>query len=71
LRIYVKTWGESFERSSQRLKTGGMRFKINVKLTGTVEQGLTARSISWLTAFKVAIFAAIPAGIAGYGRRHG
>ena len=32
---------------------------------GAVEQGLIARSISWFTAFKVAIFVAVLAGIAG------
>lgn len=32
---------------------------------GAVEQGLVARSISWLTAFKIAIFIAVLAGVAG------
>ena len=32
---------------------------------GAVEQGLVAGSISWLTALKVAIFAAVLAGVAG------
>jgi hypothetical protein len=32
---------------------------------GAVEQGLVAGSISWFTAFKVAIFAAVLAGLAG------
>lgn len=32
---------------------------------GAVEQGLIARSISWLTALKVAIFIAVLAGLAG------
>jgi len=32
---------------------------------GAVEQGLVARSISWWTAFKLAIFLAVLAGIAG------
>jgi hypothetical protein len=32
---------------------------------GAVAQGLVARDISWYTAFKVAIFAALLAGIAG------
>ena len=32
---------------------------------GAVEQGLIARSISWYTAFKVAIFVAVLAGLAG------
>ena len=32
---------------------------------GAVEQGLVAASISWLTALKVAIFAAVLAGFAG------
>lgn len=37
---------------------------------GAVEQGLVAREISWLTALKVAICAAVLAGIAGTrGRR--
>ena len=36
---------------------------------GAVEQGLIVGSISWLTAFKVAIFAAILAGMVGFGRR--
>ena len=33
------------------------------------EQGLIARSISWLTAFKVAIFVSLLAGVAGIRRR--
>jgi hypothetical protein len=36
---------------------------------GAVAQGLVARDISWYTAFKVAIFAALLAGIAGARRR--
>jgi hypothetical protein len=32
---------------------------------GAVEQGLVARSITWLTACKVAIFVAVLSGIAG------
>ena len=32
---------------------------------GAVAQGLVARDISWYTAFKVAIFVALMAGIAG------
>ncbi len=32
---------------------------------GAVEQGLVAKSISWFAAFKVAIFVAVLAGIAG------
>ncbi|NIM22891.1 MAG: hypothetical protein GTO55_01160 [Armatimonadetes bacterium] len=32
---------------------------------GAVEQGLVARTISWYTALKVAIFLAVLAGIAG------
>lgn len=32
---------------------------------GAVEQGLIARSISWFTAFKMAIFVAVLAGLAG------
>jgi len=32
---------------------------------GAVEQGLIARQISWLTSFKVAIFVAVLAGLAG------
>ena len=32
---------------------------------GAVEQGLVAATISWYTAFKVAIFLAVLAGIAG------
>jgi len=35
---------------------------------GAVQQGLVAGSISWWTAFKVAIFVAVLAGLAG-GRR--
>ena len=34
-------------------------------LPGAVEQGLVARSISWFTALKIAIFIAILAGLAG------
>jgi len=36
---------------------------------GAVEQGLVAKSISWLTAFKVAIFVSLLAGVAGIRRR--
>jgi len=36
---------------------------------GAVEQGLVAKSISWLTAFKVAIFVPLLAGVAGIRRR--
>lgn len=32
---------------------------------GAVEQGLIAKSISWFTAFKVAIFVAVLAGMTG------
>jgi len=32
---------------------------------GAVDQGLIAREISWYTSFKLAIFAAVLAGIAG------
>ncbi|MFC1715437.1 hypothetical protein ACFL6S_17340 [Candidatus Poribacteria bacterium] len=32
---------------------------------GAVEQGLVARSISWYTAFKMAIFVAVLGGVAG------
>ena len=32
---------------------------------GAVEQGLVAKSISWLTALKVAIFLAVLAGVSG------
>ena len=32
---------------------------------GAVEEGLVARSISWFTAFKLAIFVAVLGGIAG------
>lgn len=32
---------------------------------GAVEQGLVAGSISWLTAFKIAIFIAVLTGLAG------
>ena len=35
---------------------------------GAVEQGLVAREISWFTAFKVAVFVAALAGIAGFRR---
>ena len=35
---------------------------------GAVEQGLVAESISWFTAFKVAIFAALLSGLTGMGR---
>ena len=35
---------------------------------GAVEQGLVAREISWFTSFKVAIFVAALAGIAGVRR---
>jgi hypothetical protein len=34
-------------------------------LPGAVEEGLVAASISWLTAFKVAVFVALLAGVAG------
>ena len=34
-------------------------------LPGAVEQGLVARSISWFTALKIAIFIAVLAGLAG------
>jgi hypothetical protein len=37
---------------------------------GAVEQGLVARSISWLTAAKVAIFVAVLSGITGGHRSH-
>jgi len=36
---------------------------------GAVEQGLVARSISWLTSLKVAIFIAVLTGAAGASRR--
>ncbi len=36
---------------------------------GAVEQGLVAGTISWFTAFKVAIFMAVLAGVAG-ARQH-
>ena len=36
---------------------------------GAVEQGWVARSISWLTAFKIAIFVSLLAGVAGIRRR--
>jgi hypothetical protein len=36
---------------------------------GAVEQGLVARSISWLTAFKLAIFVTVLAGMAGVSAR--
>jgi len=36
---------------------------------GAVEQGLVARSISWLTSLKVAIFIAVLAGAAGANHR--
>ena len=35
---------------------------------GAVEQGLVAHYISWFTAFKVAIFVAVLAGVAGLRR---
>lgn len=35
---------------------------------GAVEKGLVARSISWFTALKVAIFIAVLAGVAGISR---
>lgn len=35
---------------------------------GAVEKGLIARSISWFTALKVAIFIAVLAGVAGISR---
>jgi len=37
---------------------------------GAVEQGLIAQSISWFTAFKLAIFVAVLAGAAGISSRH-
>jgi hypothetical protein len=37
---------------------------------GAVQQGLIARTISWWTAFKVAIFVAVMAGLAGGARKH-
>ena len=37
---------------------------------GAVEQGLVAGDISWLTAFKLAIFVALLAGIAGIRQGH-
>lgn len=37
---------------------------------GAVDQGLIARTISWWTAFKVAIFVAVMAGLAGGARYH-
>jgi len=37
---------------------------------GAVEQDLIARSISWFTAFKLAIFVAVLAGVAGISARH-
>jgi len=36
---------------------------------GAVQEGLVAANISWLAAFKVALFAAVLAGLAG-ARRH-
>ena len=36
---------------------------------GAVQEGLIARTITWWTAFKVAIFVAVMAGLAGV-RRH-
>jgi len=36
---------------------------------GAVEQGLVAKSISWFTAFKLAIFVAIMGGVAGISRK--
>ena len=38
---------------------------------GAVEKGLIARSISWFTALKVAIFIAVLAGVAGISRGGG
>lgn len=35
---------------------------------GAVEQGLVADSISWLSAFKLALFVGLMAGLAGIGR---
>jgi hypothetical protein len=35
---------------------------------GAVEQGLVAGEISWITAFKVAVFVAVLAGLAGVRR---
>lgn len=32
---------------------------------GAVEQGLVARDISWITAFKIGVFVAVLAGLAG------
>ena len=37
---------------------------------GAVEQGLIAADISWLAAFKVALFVAVVAGMAGAKARH-
>ncbi|MHC4563928.1 MAG: hypothetical protein ACYS8X_14315 [Planctomycetota bacterium] len=37
---------------------------------GAVEQGLVAKSISWLTAVKIAIFVAVLSGIAGGRHTH-
>lgn len=36
---------------------------------GAVVQGLIARSISWITAFKLAIFVAVLAGVTGISKR--
>ena len=36
---------------------------------GAVEQGLVARTISWATAIKLALFVAVLSGIAGHGGR--
>lgn len=35
---------------------------------GAVEQGLIARDISWITAFKIGVFVAVLAGLAGVRR---
>jgi len=40
-------------------------WKIPHLLPGAVQQGLVAAEISWYTAFKVAIFVAVFAGLAG------
>ena len=37
---------------------------------GAVEQGLVARSISWYTALKMAIFVAVLGGVAGLSKSH-
>jgi len=38
---------------------------------GAVNQGLVARTISWMTALKLAIFAGVLAGVAGLRRNKG